>query len=334
MGSSAAVRDVTLNRAGLMAKVKKKGKKIEKVVGQLQLKASSFPNEEEEKIEKQKSKKYMWKKMMISIMPCGNFWIRVGPEALLDRNPCILRWTPSGLGVRSEPADLEFDVGTYSELETELGELEGQGQKVIQNRMDPSVPSSTQGSGLIDTTKAVASLIDSLSNLPTHPPSIYVDLEGVKLSREGSVSIIQIFILPTSTTHLIDIHTLGASAFNTPASSGTGQTLQGILESPSIPKAFFDVRKDSDALYSHFGIDLAGIHDIQLMELATRTFSKQYLSGLAKCMENDLFPTMTYTEKRHWREVKEAGIRLFSSERGGSYESTVHCLESSTCKSH
>ncbi|KAL2609449.1 hypothetical protein R1flu_028022 [Riccia fluitans] len=34
----------------------------------------------------------------------------VRPEGLLGRNSCILCWTPPSLGVRSEPADLEFDV--------------------------------------------------------------------------------------------------------------------------------------------------------------------------------------------------------------------------------
>jgi exonuclease 3'-5' domain-containing protein 1 len=162
----------------------------------------------------------------------------------------------------------------------------------------------------------VASLVESISDLPTRPPSIYVDLEGVNLSRHGTISILQLFILPTNQTYLVDVYTLGEAAFLTCAANG--KTLKTILESEAIPKAFFDVRNDSDALYSHFGINLAGICDIQLMELATRSFSKRCVNGLAKCIEKDL--AMTKREKRIWMSTKETGIKLFAPERGGSYE--------------
>jgi exonuclease 3'-5' domain-containing protein 1 len=59
---------------------------------------------------------------------------------------------------------------------------------------------------------------------------------------------------------LVDIYTLGDKAF--PTIGAGGRTLKGILESDSIPKVFFDVRNDSDALFSHFQIRLAGIHDL------------------------------------------------------------------------
>ncbi|KAF4631822.1 hypothetical protein G7Y89_g6308 [Cudoniella acicularis] len=41
-------------------------------------------------------------------------------------------------------------------------------------------------SDLVDTYTAVAELIDVLINPPTSPPSLYVDLEGVNLSRNYS----------------------------------------------------------------------------------------------------------------------------------------------------
>ncbi|KAF2023299.1 hypothetical protein EK21DRAFT_118906 [Setomelanomma holmii] len=117
-------------------------------------------------------------------------------------------------------------------------------------------------SGLIDTHTAIASLVNSLSDLPTYPSSIYVDLEGVNLSRHGSISILQIHVLPTSKTYLVDVHILKEEAFSTSASNG--HTLKSILESEKIPKAFFDIRNDSDALYSLYGIKVASIWDIQL----------------------------------------------------------------------
>jgi len=174
----------------------------------------------------------------------------------------------------------------------------------------------TPPTGLVDTCTAMADLIDAMANLPTSPPSLYMDLEGVYLSRHGSISILQVHVSPDNRTYLIDIHTLGDKAFSTTGASG--QTLKGILESDSIPKVFFDVRNDSDALFSHFRISLAGVHDIQLMELATRTYSKRCINGLTKCIEKDI--SLTVSERGAWKETKEKGLDLFAPERGGSYE--------------
>jgi exonuclease 3'-5' domain-containing protein 1 len=170
---------------------------------------------------------------------------------------------------------------------------------------------------LIDTQANVGSLADTLLDLPTHPPSLYMDLEGVKLSRHGSVSILQIYVLPVNRTYLVDIHTLQNAAFTT---MGTrGHSLKTILESATIPKVFFDIRNDSDALYTHFNIHVAGIVDLQLMELATRTGWKKRVSGLAKCIERGE-ASMSSVEKQRWAANKEVGMKLFDPERGGSYE--------------
>lgn len=184
------------------------------------------------------------------------------------------------------------------------------------NSLQQSSLDEKSPSGLIDTPTAVATLIDTLVNLPISPPSLYIDVEGVKLSRHGSISILQILAHPQGETYLIDIHTLKDEAFSTAGS--TGQTLRGILESRTIPKVFFDVRHDSDALFGHYRIKLAGIVDLQLMELATRTFHRRYVSGLSKCVERDL--QMAPAEARAWKEVKEKGLDMFNPERGGSYE--------------
>jgi exonuclease 3'-5' domain-containing protein 1 len=175
---------------------------------------------------------------------------------------------------------------------------------------------NSRPSGLVNTCAAIESLVTSLSDLPSHPPSIYVDLEGINLSRYGTISILQIYVLPSDTTYLIDVYTLGNDAFLTSATNG--QTLKTVLESEAIPKAFFDIRTDSDALYSLFGIKVAGISDIQLMELATRSFSKRCVNGLAKCIDRDL--PMTLKERSDWKATKERGVKLFAPERGGSYE--------------
>jgi len=169
---------------------------------------------------------------------------------------------------------------------------------------------------IIDTCAALSKLLDGMVDLPTTPPSIYIDLEGVYLSRHGTISILQLFIAPHHRTYLIDIYTLQEKAFSTPGTKG--QTLKDILESKDMPKVFFDVRNDSDALYAHFKVNLACIHDIQLMELATRSFSRRLVKGLAKCIENEA--RMTAKEKLAWKDAKEKGMTLFDPNRGGSYE--------------
>ncbi|KAG9233149.1 ribonuclease H-like domain-containing protein [Amylocarpus encephaloides] len=133
---------------------------------------------------------------------------------------------------------------------------------------------------LIDTEASITELMDTLQNLPISLPSLYIDLEGVNLSRKGTVSVLQLL----------------NKEFTTPGS--TGITLKDVLESSTTPKAFFDVRRDSDALFAHYGIKLAGVQDIQLMELATRPAGrKRNVNGLGRC-----------------------GLDLFAPERGGSYE--------------
>ncbi|KAM0452879.1 hypothetical protein ACHAO4_005298 [Trichoderma viride] len=169
---------------------------------------------------------------------------------------------------------------------------------------------------LIDTIPGVAKMVDSLKGLPTSPPSIYIDLEGVHLCRNGIISILQMYIHPLERVYLVDVFTLGDKSFSTCGESG--HSLKDILESRAIPKVFFDVRNDSDALHHHFKIKLAGILDLQLMELATRNVPGRYVSGLAKCIERDA--PLSYSERRNWMQLKEKGQRLFRPEDGGSYE--------------
>ncbi|CZT12865.1 uncharacterized protein RCO7_11470 [Rhynchosporium graminicola] len=181
---------------------------------------------------------------------------------------------------------------------------------------EASDPIASLTIGLVDTSGAIAILVEALAELPPIPPSLFLDLEGANLSRHGSLSILQIHVSPAGQTFLIDVHTLGNEAFTTPGTSG--QTLKTILESTSIPKVFFDVRNDSDALFSHYGINLACIHDLQLMELASRNFGRKFVSGLAKCIDRDL--PLTARERKTCKETKEKGLNLFAPERGGSYE--------------
>jgi exonuclease 3'-5' domain-containing protein 1 len=168
----------------------------------------------------------------------------------------------------------------------------------------------------VDDVRVLARFVSSLTGLSKHPPSLYIDLEGKHPSRDGSVSIMQVFVAPHNHVYLLDIFRLGGEAFSAEGSDGTN--LRSILQSHSIPKVFFDVRNDSDALYSHFGISLAGVVDLQLMEIATRSRNLRCVNGLARCIENDA--PMNPLESEAWSASKDRGKRLFAPELGGRYE--------------
>ena len=180
---------------------------------------------------------------------------------------------------------------------------------------------------VINTTKQISDLLNWLVSRHAPPvpysPTMYIDLEGVNLCREGSVSIFTLLIdtgIFTQRVCLIDVHVLGAQAFNT---TGVKQkTLKDILQDEKIPKVFFDVRKDSDSLFAHFGVQLHGVEDVQLMKSATRktTQSRRLLSGLAKWVEKDAPMSFGGSGSGSWKLAKEKGERLFKPEHGGSYE--------------
>ena len=169
---------------------------------------------------------------------------------------------------------------------------------------------------IVDAESSVVALIDNLDRLPTQPPSLYLDIEGVNLSRHGSISILQLFVLPKNHVFLIDVFVLQEKAFCTSNDSGTD--LRSILESALIPKVFFDARNDSDALFAHFQISMQGIHDVQLLEVATRSYSKERVKGLAKCIEADA--QLSPEASAAWKATKQNGVSLFAPEHGGSYE--------------
>jgi exonuclease 3'-5' domain-containing protein 1 len=169
---------------------------------------------------------------------------------------------------------------------------------------------------VVDSATTLLSLLDNLISLAVDPPSLYLDLEGVKLGSHGSISIISLYIASIKKIYLIDIHRLGKTAFSTTNSNTT--SLKTILESPTIPKVIFDIRNDSDALFSLFQISVDGIKDLQLMELATRKGSKDFVAGLAKCIEIDS-PVST-AAKAEWQRTKEGTSRLYDPKKGGRYE--------------
>jgi len=169
---------------------------------------------------------------------------------------------------------------------------------------------------VVDTSATLISLVDTLTNLEKSPGSIYMDLEGIRLSRYGSISIIQILIPSREQVFIVDVHILGAATFDILGSEG--KSLKDALESVNIKKYLFDVRNDSDALFALFGVRLANVIDVQLLELASRRGPKHVVYGLAKCIEQEqALPSLALSE---WQITKKEVVEMFDPSRGGTYE--------------
>lgn len=166
---------------------------------------------------------------------------------------------------------------------------------------------------LIDTVDALKAFLQSLPPCRERRPDLYVDLEGDDLCRQGTLSIVTIFVESQRSVHLVDVTTLKDVAFSTV--DFNGRTLKSILEARDVIKVFFDIRNDSDALFSHYGVAVQGIEDVQLMELAARPFSKRVVNGLAKCIMNN--SDIVFHERRAWNEVKERRQRIFKTGSDG-----------------
>lgn len=172
-------------------------------------------------------------------------------------------------------------------------------------------------STIVDTIENLESFLDAVPPSPHTKPQLFLDLEGANLSRDGSIAILQVHILEASSTYLLDVVTLGKDLFMIKGSTSK-RSLKDILESEIAAKVFFDCRNDADALFSHFGVYLRGVHDIQLMEVGSRSYNYMYLNGLAKCVERDLI--LSFADASRWAATKQRGKQLFAPEHGGSYE--------------
>ncbi|KAJ2922291.1 hypothetical protein H1R20_g14799, partial [Candolleomyces eurysporus] len=170
---------------------------------------------------------------------------------------------------------------------------------------------------IADTLALVEDCVKDLISYPaaTSQPCIAVDLEGVDLCRHGRVCLVQMKANHSRIIWLLDITVLGRTAFDHPSSDGT--TVRDILQSTSIKKILFDVRRDAEALYHIYDIDMHNVCDLQIVEIAARQSNRnrtQFVKGLARTITDYLSPGA------EWTLIKERGVALFSPREGGSFE--------------
>lgn len=165
---------------------------------------------------------------------------------------------------------------------------------------------STSAATLISTTAELKAYLSSI------PPSttLYLDLEGKSLSRNGTLTLITILLHPQGVLKVVDVLSLGKLAFMT--TSKDGKSLKSIFEDPGIQKCFWDVRNDADALWAHYKVGVAGVVDVQLLENASRVGDKTHLSGLEKAIRFDL--KLGFAERNRWTNSKNEIKNLMSAD--------------------
>ncbi|XP_052817581.1 uncharacterized protein LOC128243702 [Mya arenaria] len=143
---------------------------------------------------------------------------------------------------------------------------------------------------LVDTEEKLKIEIACIKDLIKTDPVVALDCEGVHLSRKGELCLLS--ISTRKRAFLVDVLKFKSMAFD--------QGLKDILEDTNVKKLMFDCREDADALLHQFQVKLAGVLDMQLLEIIkrpqetpTRAVYRRcdklhevvHLKGLLRCME-------------------------------------------------
>lgn len=186
----------------------------------------------------------------------------------------------------------------------------------------PAPPSSSFVDSLASVEELVNKLVKSLSKLPVGQIPLYIGCKTSQLDGgKDAISLLQLFVLPQNHIYLIDVHALGSPVFT--MMERDGQSLRSILQSDLIPKVFFDVRLDCYLLFTHFGIALQCVQDIQLMDWVSRSpdlspLSRQPFRTLFRCLRSDA--RIPQREKDNWQAVYNAARSLYDPCMGGSLQ--------------
>ncbi|KAG8631478.1 hypothetical protein KVT40_000618 [Elsinoe batatas] len=151
---------------------------------------------------------------------------------------------------------------------------------------------------LVNTPDALQCLLSVLSDHPPDQP-LYLATTPQSLNPDRPLSLLQIHLTTTEETFIIDILVLGSAAFT---SSSHGTSLYSVLACPT--KIFFDARYAATVLQRHFGVSLANVVEVQLMQacLARSTFGgSERLLPLHRCVMAEC--TVSNEEKRVFRDV-------------------------------
>lgn len=177
---------------------------------------------------------------------------------------------------------------------------------------------------IVNTAFLLRKMLDDISSVYSTPkPALFLDCDGRRLCRTGPLAILELYLNTPSRSHTYIIHVdvLEDRTFSTLSTNGQ-YMLRKILEDPALPKIFFDVRMDADALYGQYGIALAGTIDLQLMELSARALrdgrSDGRLHSLARCLDRD--SGLDPAEIARLTSARSRGKTLWDPALGGTYD--------------
>jgi exonuclease 3'-5' domain-containing protein 1 len=137
---------------------------------------------------------------------------------------------------------------------------------------------------VVDTPATVKSMLDKLDGQGSESADIFFEVSSCERATDR-ISVCTIYMKSHHAAFVLDVNTLGSGAFFT--SNTAGVSLKTIFADADIAKVVFDVRKVASALYESFQLSLAGIKDVQLMELASRAHGRQRLATLINCVNKE-----------------------------------------------
>jgi len=189
-----------------------------------------------------------------------------------------------------------------------IGGVDAKAQAQVSRQMDEMV--------VVDTAAKAGCLVDELMALPIPYRKMYMDFEGINLSRNGSVCIGQLSTPGTACVHLLDFVMLP----NVLEIKGSAdRSLRNLMEDEAWVKFIFDPRNDVDCLYHTCGgVFPKNVICLQLCDVAKDRMDKKhrpYLNGLKKVLQVHV-PADVQLEVG---EIKDCGRKLFAPELGGRY---------------
>lgn len=133
---------------------------------------------------------------------------------------------------------------------------------------------------VIDTIDTLDAMLEEVRAVwEEHDPLLFIDLKGENLGRYGTLHVLSLYCPPKKAVYLVDVTRLGSLTFS--RTNYGGISIQNLLESAAVAKALFDVRGISDVLFNVYNSPINGVRDVQLMELASREGSKDFLAQFA-----------------------------------------------------
>ncbi|KAI0413170.1 hypothetical protein F5X98DRAFT_379062 [Xylaria grammica] len=175
------------------------------------------------------------------------------------------------------------------------------------NRVNPSRPMIKPDEyEFIHNTMSISGLIDTISKLPTDPPSLYLSVDLVGTTGSERSVILAIYVYPTRYTYLMDVDKLAHPAFTTPGTA-TPLTLMSIFKNAAIPKVFFDLGYSSYVLRRNWNVTLKGAYDLQLVEIPKPLYSHSDPAELRMSFERE--KPMTITQRNQWIKSQEKAIK-------------------------